>query len=103
MIFMWSGDRPAFAMRAFHVGVEFAAGVDGARRREHRFRGLGCKLPAGFRRAGLYDHRPALDRARDVERAAHGKIFALVIEHVQLVGIKKQPVFDIADEGVVGP
>ena len=74
-----------------------------ALRGEHRLRGLGGELPAGLRRAGLHDHRPALDRARDVERAAHREVFALVAEHVHLGGIEIDAVLDVADEGVVRP
>ena len=100
---MCSRARPAFSMRAFHVGIKFAAGGNGGRRREYGFRGLGGKLAAGIGGAGLHDHRPALDRTRDIERAAHRKIFALMIEHMQLVGIEKDAVLDVADESVVGP
>ena len=71
--------------------------------REDRFRGFGGELAAGIRGAGLHDHRPALDRPRDVERAAHRQIFALVVEHVQLVGIEIESLRDVADEGVVRP
>ena len=72
-------------------------------RGEHGLRGLGRELAPGLGRAGLHDDRPALDRPRDVERTAHGKKLALVIEHMQLVGVEKDAVLDVADEGVVGP
>ena len=38
----------------------------------------------------------------DVERAADLEIFSLVVEHVHLVGVEIQPLFDVAHEGVVG-
>jgi hypothetical protein len=65
--------------------------------------GFGRELAAGFRGTGLDDDRPALDRTRDVKRPAHRQIFALVVEHVQLVRIEIKPAFRIADEGVVRP
>ena len=52
--------------------------------------GLGGELAAGLRRAGLHDHRPALDRPGDVERAAHREILALVVEHMQLRRIENR-------------
>jgi hypothetical protein len=47
--------------------------------------------------------RPTLDRARYVERAAHGQKWPLVIEHAHPLGIEKDAVLDVVDEGVVGP
>ena len=88
---------------AFHVGVKFATGGNVARRGEHRLRGFGRKLAAGIGSPGLNDDGPALDRACDVERPANRKVFALVIEHVQLVRVENEPGLDVADEGVVGP
>ena len=88
---------------ALHVGVELAPGREVALRREHGFGGLGGELAAGLGGARLHDHRPALDRPRDVERAAHREIFSLVAEHVHLVGIEEDAALDVADEGVVGP
>jgi hypothetical protein len=64
---------------------------------------LGRNLAARLRRACLHDHRPALDWARDVERAAHGQKWPLVIEHVHPLGIEKDAVLDVTDEGVVRP
>ena len=88
---------------ALHVGIELSAGGEVALRREHGFRRLSRKLPAGLRRPGLHDHRPALDRARDIERSSHRKIFTLVIEHMHLRWVEENAVLDIADERVVGP
>ena len=103
MIFMMLGRAAGFRHAAFHVGIEFAAGGDVARRREHRFGGFGRKLAAGIRGAGLHDHRPALHRTRDIERPAHRQIRPLVIEHMQLVGIEIEAACRVADERVVGP
>src|SRR5262249_19519185 len=49
------------------------------------------------------DDRPTLDRAGDVERAAHRQVFALVVEHMQLVGIEIKSAIGVADEGVIRP
>ncbi len=92
-----------FFHAAFDVGVEFAAGGKIALRGEHRLRGFGRKLAAGFRGAGLHDHRPALHRAGDIHRSAHRKIFALVIEHMHFRRIEKHAVLDVADPGIVRP
>jgi hypothetical protein len=64
--------------------------------------GIG-ELAAGIRGAGLDDDRPALDRPRDVQRAAHRQELALVVEHVHPLGVKIDAALDIADEGVLGP
>ena len=87
---------------AFHIGVEplrlgqrIAAGEDD-------LGGLGCKLPAGLRGAGLDDDRPALNRARDIERTAHLEILALVIEHIHALGVEINFRLDVANERVLG-
>lgn len=71
-------------------------------RRENDFRRFGRQLPSGLRRAGLDDDRPALHRPRDVERPAHRKVLALVVEHMQPLRVEIEPAFGVADEGVVG-
>ena len=90
-------------MRALHVGVEGAAHLDAALRGEDGLGRLGGKLAARFAGAGLDDHGPALHRARDIERPAHVEIFALVVEHVEPVGIEIDAALDVADERVLGP
>ena len=102
-IFRWSRARPTFSIAALHVGVERAPDREARLRGEHRLRGLGRELAPGLGRAGLHDDRPALDRPRDVERTAHRQKLALVVEHMQLVGIEKDAVLDVADEGVIRP
>src|SRR5262245_63193331 len=87
----------------FDIGVEFAPGGEVRLRREHGFRRFRRELTAGLRGPGLDDDRPALDRARDVERAAYRQVFALVVEHMQLVGIEIKSAIGVADEGVVRP
>ncbi len=87
---------------ALDVGIEFLAVGEGAAAGEHGLRGFRRKLLAVLGRAGLHDQRPALDRAGDVERAAHAEILSLVIEHVHLGGIEIQALFDIAHKSVVG-
>ena len=69
---------------ALDVGIELLPVAEAAAAGEHGLRGLRGKLPAVIGRAGLDDHRPALHRAGDVERAAHREIFSLVIQHVHL-------------------
>ena len=91
------------AHAAFDVGVEAAAVGDGAAAAEDDFRGLGRQLAPGLRRAGLHDHRPALHRAGDVERAAHRQMLALVVQHVQAVGVEEHAARLVAQPGIVGP
>ena len=73
-----------------------------ATRKDH-LRGLGREMAAGIRGTGLDDDWPALDRPRDVERPAHRQDLALVFEHMQPLGIERDALLDVADEGVLGP
>src|ERR1700730_10558649 len=88
---------------ALHIGIEVLRVRKIAPALEYYFCRLSRDLAASLRRACLHDHRPTLDWARDVERATHGQKWHLVIEHVHPLGIEKDPVLDIVDEGVVGP
>ena len=88
---------------AFDVGVEALRVGHRAAGGEHHFGGFGGDLPAGFRRAGLDDDRPALDGTGDVERAADREMGALVVQDVHAVRVEVDAVFDVADEGIVGP
>ena len=96
------GIAPDLFHAALDVGVELLPVGKRATAGEHGFRRFRRQLPAIVRGAGLHDHRPALHRAGDVERAAHGQVFALVVEHVHFVGIEIQARFDVADKSVVG-
>src|SRR5262249_46432433 len=81
--------RASNLLRArFHVGIELSSGGEARLSREYGFRCFRRKLPAGIGRTGLNDDGPALDRPRDVERAAYRKVFTFVREHMQLVGIE---------------
>ncbi len=97
----------ARAARAFHAA--FDIGIKALARRKIRLRcedrvgGFGGELPPGFRRLRLHDHRPALHRSRDVQRPAHRKILAFVVEHVQLRRIEEEAALRVLHEGVVGP
>ena len=56
-----------------------------------------------LRRSRLDHYRTALRRTRHIERAAHGKMFALVVELMNLVGMKEAPLLLVAHEGVLVP
>ena len=88
---------------AFDVGVEALGVGHRAAGGEHHFRGFGGDLTAGLGRAGLDDHRPALDGAGDVQRTADRIVRAFVVQDVHAVGIEIDAVFNVADERVVGP
>src|SRR5262249_44762380 len=87
----------------FDVGVELPPGGEVRLCREYGFRRFRRELATGLGGPGLDDDRPTLDRAGDVEWAAHRKVFALVVEHMQLVGIEIKSPIGVADEGVVRP
>ena len=74
---MWSATAPDLLHATLDVGVEALAFRQVALPGEHGFRGLGRELPARLRCAGLHNHRPSLNWARDVERTTHGEVFAL--------------------------
>src|SRR5260370_32721294 len=61
------------------IGIKFLSVTEAAAAGEHSFRGLRRELPAVLRGAGLDDHRPALHRAGDVERATHREIFSMAV------------------------
>ena len=87
---------------ALDVGIKLLRIGERAATGEHGFRRFRRELLAVLGRAGLHDQRPALDGAGNVERPAHGEIFALVIEHVHFRRVEKEPGFDVAHERVVG-
>src|SRR5271165_2784662 len=94
------------AAEPFHptldIGVEALRVGEIAAAREDHFGSFRRDLAAGVGGARLNDDRPALDRTSNVERAAHRKNLALVVEHMQTLGIEIDTIPDIADEGVVG-
>ncbi len=87
---------PDVGVIELRVGELAAAGKD-------HLRGFGGELAAGIGGSGLDDDRPALDRPRDIERAAHRQELALVVEHMHPLRVEINAVLDIADKGVVGP
>jgi hypothetical protein len=70
---------------------------------EDRVGALGGQVAAVLRGAGLEDHRLALGRAGDVQRALHRQELALVTQGVQLVGIEEHAAGLVVDQGVVFP
>ena len=74
---------------AIDIGVEFPALLERGLRGEHQLGGAGGELAAGIGGAGLHQHRPALRRTRDVQRAADGKVFAPMVQRVQLGGVEE--------------
>jgi hypothetical protein len=86
-----------------HVGIEFLAPCETVLRGEDGFRGLSGELASSLRRAGLHDHRPALDRPSDVQRPADRIVLVLMVEHMHLCGIEVDAGFDVANEGVIRP
>ena len=85
------------------VGIHALRGGHVADAGEHHLGRFAGQLTTGVGLASLHDDRPALHRPGDVQRPAGGKVFALVIEHMQFGRIRVNAAVDIADEGVVGP
>ena len=87
-------------------GAGFDVGVIGARignrpaGGEDHLSHLGRELPARIRSPRLHDHRPALHRARNVQRPGDGKIFALVIKLMHPRGIPEDAAFLVSDKGI---
>src|SRR3546814_19951128 len=60
------GITPDRAHAALHIRIEGLAALDRLLRAEDHLGRFRRELPAGLGSAGLHDHRPALDRPRDV-------------------------------------
>ncbi|GJE72971.1 hypothetical protein CHKEEEPN_4532 [Methylorubrum podarium] len=88
---------------ALHVGVELLARLQRGGGTEHHLGGLRRDLAPGLGGAGLHDHRPSLDRARDVERPLHLQEFAPVVQGVELLRIEEEALLDVAQERIVRP
>ena len=86
--------RPAGTFRpALYVGIEVLSLLQRRAGGEYDFRRFRRKLASGIRSTGLDDDGPALDRTRDVERAADRQELALVVQDVQLFRIEEQAAF----------
>src|SRR3546814_16864018 len=94
---------PDRAHAALHIRIEGLAALDRLLLAEDHLVRFRRELPAGLGSAGLHDHRPALDRPRDVEWSTHREVRPLMIEHMQLVRIEIDAGLDVAHEGIVGP
>jgi len=85
------------------VRVEGLGGVQRLMRGEDGFRKARGESAAVVGGAGLHIDRPALRRARDVQRAANAKMLADVVERMDLAGIGEDARGRIVDERVVLP
>ncbi len=85
------------------VGIEGLRGRLLQMRGEHRLGVARGELPAGVRGAGLHEHRPALRRARQVQRALHLVVLARVVDrpHALRVGIASAGA--VVEHRIVGP
>ena len=88
---------------ALDVGIEGAGGVEILLHREDDLGGLRRKLAAVVGLAGLHDHRMALPRALDHERAAHRKVLALVVEEMHLRRVEIHAARLVGDDRVLLP
>ena len=70
---------------------------------EHDLRRARSQLQSGVGRAGLDDHRLALRRARDVERAVDLEELAFVMDGMLGLGLEVEAAAAVAHEGVVVP
>src|SRR3546814_4516003 len=76
------GITPDRAHAALHIRIEGLAALDRLLRAEDHLGRFRRELPAGLGSAGLHDHRPALDRPRDVEWSTHREVRPLMIEQI---------------------
>ncbi|CAB3958132.1 hypothetical protein LMG7053_05550 [Achromobacter ruhlandii] len=88
---------------ALDVAVERLGFVEGLVGHEDDLGGARRQVAAGGRGAGLHHHRPALRRARHVQRPAHGEMLAAVAQRMQLGGVEVLAAGLVAQEGVVLP
>ena len=72
-------------------------------RGEHRLGVPRGKSLSGVGRTGLHKHRPALRRARQVERAFHLIMCARMIDRPNAVGIGVAPAGPVVEHGIIGP
>ena len=84
-----------------NIGVEGLALGEAAGRAEDDLRRLGGELATRLGSSGLHDHRPALHRPRDVERAANREVRSVKVEHVEFGGIEEYAALHVTHEGVV--
>ena len=85
----------------FDVGVECLALVETASRAEDHFGRLGGELATWLASAGLHDHGPTLHRPCDIERAAHCKVRAAMVKHMELGGLTVVTMFQRARPSLV--
>ncbi|MPM91555.1 hypothetical protein SDC9_138686 [bioreactor metagenome] len=88
---------------ALDVGIEGLGLVEGLVRHEDDLGGACGQIAPILGCSRLHDHRPALRRARHVQRPAHLEVAALVVDGVQLVGVEIDAAVGIAHEGVLLP
>ena len=98
---MASGRAAVFRRAALDVGVESAGGVEILLHGEDDLGGFRRQLAAVIGLARLHDHRMALRRALDHQRAAHREMPALVVEEMHLGGVEIHAARLVGDDGVV--
>ena len=86
---------------ALDIPVKRLALLDTGRVGEDHIGGGGAQLAALFGVTGLENHRLALGRALDIQRAHHREVFALVIQAVQLARVEKLPSGTVAHKRIV--
>jgi hypothetical protein len=79
-----SSPAPHHRHARVQVGIQLAPLLQRARRAEHRLGGFRGQLPARIGNPSLHDDRPALHRARDVQRPTHAEVRPAVLQHVRM-------------------
>ena len=100
---MSSGAAAVARRAALDVGIEGFRLIDLRLGGEHHVGGARGELAAGLRRARLRHHRPALRRARDVERALDLEVLADVVEEMDLVAVHVDAALLVAQQPAVFP
>src|ERR1700730_5176698 len=85
------------------VAVELRRGGTRGRRCGHPLRDARCRLAATRGRAGLEEHRMALRRPRDIQRATNREMLALVVQVMELGRVEIAFRSAVSDKRIVVP
>ena len=85
------------------VAVELLRAGKSVLRCEHPLSEARCHLAANLGRAGLEEHRMALRRPRDIQRATNREMLALVVQVMELGRIEVTFRFAVSDKRIVVP
>src|SRR6516165_11489332 len=92
-----------FSHAPLQVAVEFLRAGEGVLRCEHPLSKARCDLAANSGRAGLEQHRMALWRSRDIQRATNREMLALVVQVMDFDRVEVTFRFAVSNKRIVVP